>query len=376
MADCEDLIAQARQAYKSGNPARSQELLEEASHISPDNREVHSMLGLVYEALSESDLSIAEFRRALKIDPDHLTTLRNFARVLEKRGRRDEALQLIERALAIDPADPTTQRIHRRLASVNAQASPAAVSDTQGRTLCPCPICDTPVPADTDRRTCDLCGVNLVPLLTGRVRVDDLGEWGQKLLCSECGTEVTNYKAMHCLKCGHDFLTGKLPGATQPPTTPSVGATAVPTAPDGKSSDDQSGSASSCWACLVVTIVLVLLGYAILTHIERSVLGDLSRQEDGAQESQGMPAAVEPAPEPPSEGLLTGWLEVAVKWDPILGKCGRYSVRSITPTSSGGYDYVGIVDHHEAQQATTWGHRAGVYGSQGWEYTGTTSYWE
>lgn len=78
------------------------------------------------------------------------------------------------------------------------------------------------------------------------------------------------------------------------------------------------------------------------------------------------------ADSPLTERDLTSGLTAAVKSDPFFGQCGRYSVRSITP-SSGQYDYIGTVAHHNAFSASVRGHVRGGR-RHDWQFLNTASY--
>lgn len=258
MSDFDTLMDRAKRAIQQESLPRAQELLEEAALMAPGSRDVHSMLGVVYAKLGEPDLSIAEFRRVLKSDPDHLTTLRNLARVLEQQQRIDEAVGLIEHALVLDPEDAATNRVHKRLRGKIEGTDIPVFGEHADGLLGLCPVCENPIPLDTDRRTCDLCGVSWVPLISGRVRIEETLRVNEdQLVCAHCGSVIENYKAMHCVRCGQDFLTGGLPQA------PSVDAAASPGR--GSNSEQSGGTLRQpipIWGVIAgaVFVVAMLLG--------------------------------------------------------------------------------------------------------------------
>lgn len=211
MSDFDGLMVRARKAIQSERLHRAQALLEEAVLIAPHDRDVHSLLGVVHAKLGKPDRAATAFRRALEIDPDHPTTLQNFAGLLEQQHCIDEATALIEHALTIAPHDEATRRVHKRLLAKADGTYVDPIGGDEEDILGYCPICETPIPADTTRLKCGVCGVSWVPLTSGMVRIEQtLRADEDQLVCASCGSVIEDYRAMHCLRCGRDFLTGSL----------------------------------------------------------------------------------------------------------------------------------------------------------------------
>ncbi len=104
------------------------------------------------------------------------------------------------------------QRIGWSGGAAAAAHHPWAQADTAPHKRGHCPCCENPIPLDTRRITCDLCGLNLMPILSGRVRIENAAaDDKQRMVCSQCGSQVTDYESALCSRCGYDFLVGALP---------------------------------------------------------------------------------------------------------------------------------------------------------------------
>ena len=70
-----------------------------------DNAPTRYELGLVLDRAGRPGDAIAEYRRALDRNPNHLETLNNLGVVLAVQGRMDEAARHFERVIAVDPGN-------------------------------------------------------------------------------------------------------------------------------------------------------------------------------------------------------------------------------------------------------------------------------
>jgi len=67
---------------------------------------MHNNLGAAYLKMARYEDAVAEFRRALTIDPTYVEPYYNLGIVLLAFGRRDEAADVLRQGLAIDPDHP------------------------------------------------------------------------------------------------------------------------------------------------------------------------------------------------------------------------------------------------------------------------------
>ena len=83
----------------------------EAVRLMPNDPDARFMLGTIFGALGRSTEADAEFRRALKLDPDLITAYVSRASVLYELGRKNESQSLIDEALAKGGDDPVIQHL-------------------------------------------------------------------------------------------------------------------------------------------------------------------------------------------------------------------------------------------------------------------------
>lgn len=65
--------------------------------------EVHNGLGFALDLQKRTDEALAEFHRALELDPDYVPALNNLASTLARQGKLDEAASYYQRSLAAKP---------------------------------------------------------------------------------------------------------------------------------------------------------------------------------------------------------------------------------------------------------------------------------
>ncbi len=85
-----------------GRYGEAEEILRQALE-GLDNAPTRYELGLVLDRAGRPGDAIAEYRRALDHNPNHLETLNNLGVVLAGQGRMDEAARHFERVVAVDP---------------------------------------------------------------------------------------------------------------------------------------------------------------------------------------------------------------------------------------------------------------------------------
>ena len=72
----------------------------------PDNAIAHEVLGNVLLGRGHAEKALASFQRALRLDPQRVSTLSNMGLCLRDLGRIDEARSCLEQAANLDPLNP------------------------------------------------------------------------------------------------------------------------------------------------------------------------------------------------------------------------------------------------------------------------------
>jgi len=78
----------------------------EASRKNPDEPDIHFRIGLVYEALGESENAVEAMRQAWALNPESVGTVVALSRLLRRSGDMAGAEQVVTVAMNIAPADP------------------------------------------------------------------------------------------------------------------------------------------------------------------------------------------------------------------------------------------------------------------------------
>lgn len=104
----------------SGRPSETlqstQELATRALNLDDENASAHRLLGTVYYKRQEHDIAIAEFNRALEINPNDADTLDGLGAVQLYAGQPDASIKAIETALRFNPNLGPSGLIHLGLA--------------------------------------------------------------------------------------------------------------------------------------------------------------------------------------------------------------------------------------------------------------------
>jgi tetratricopeptide (TPR) repeat protein len=91
-------------AHKFDDAGKALDAAEKLSANDDEKKDVWFERGVVYEHMKKIDLSEAEFRRVLKVDPDNAEALNYIGYVLADRNMRlPESLELITKALELMP---------------------------------------------------------------------------------------------------------------------------------------------------------------------------------------------------------------------------------------------------------------------------------
>jgi eukaryotic-like serine/threonine-protein kinase len=87
----------------TGQPGPAAEFLRAAMAVSPRNASVHLMIGYAFVAKGDSKEGEAEYREALRLDPNHARALWSLYQMLRIQKRLDETQEAYEQLLRVDP---------------------------------------------------------------------------------------------------------------------------------------------------------------------------------------------------------------------------------------------------------------------------------
>jgi cytochrome c-type biogenesis protein CcmH/NrfG len=93
-----------------------------ALKLQPNNPDVITDLGVVYEQLADYDKALAAFERAQQVDPKHLQSLMNVG-VIEafRKNNPTRAIQAWKRVIELAPTSPQAADARQRLAALGAK---------------------------------------------------------------------------------------------------------------------------------------------------------------------------------------------------------------------------------------------------------------
>jgi tetratricopeptide (TPR) repeat protein len=98
--------ADAASLVKSGQPAAAIPILQRLLVASPANLQARNLLGIAYLNSSRMEDAAAQFKEALRIDPNFQPALKNLGVAEMALGHRVEAKRNFERFLKLNPTDP------------------------------------------------------------------------------------------------------------------------------------------------------------------------------------------------------------------------------------------------------------------------------
>jgi tetratricopeptide (TPR) repeat protein len=82
---------------------------------------VYNALGYAYFAQEQYDLSMKQYKEALKLSPEYVTAMNNLAHSYERKQQPSNAVELYEKVLAIDTKNTTAKR---RIESLKKRLAP------------------------------------------------------------------------------------------------------------------------------------------------------------------------------------------------------------------------------------------------------------
>ena len=119
-------LATAISELHAGHTDKALALCQEISRQYPNSAEAHNWLGVALADKSKLLEAIAEFRKAVALDPKLARAWTNLGSTLAKSGNTEESVQAFRKALAGDPKDPAA---HMNLAvALRASGDPRAAA--------------------------------------------------------------------------------------------------------------------------------------------------------------------------------------------------------------------------------------------------------
>jgi cytochrome c-type biogenesis protein CcmH/NrfG len=102
--------------------ARAIDAYNAALKLQPNNPDVITDLGVVYEQLADYDKALAAFERAQQVDPKHLQSLMNVG-VIEafRKNNPTRAIQAWKRVIELAPTSPQAADARQRLSALGAK---------------------------------------------------------------------------------------------------------------------------------------------------------------------------------------------------------------------------------------------------------------
>ncbi len=101
-----DLHTAQDEVYK-GDPNKAVPLVESLIQITPKYIHLHFLLGMAYKKSGQREKAIEAFKKALKIDQNHIPSLRELAEELVATARLDEAESIYRRIVELNQANAT-----------------------------------------------------------------------------------------------------------------------------------------------------------------------------------------------------------------------------------------------------------------------------
>ena len=88
-----------------------QKALKAEKNLEPENQAlIHNAMGYAYFAQEQYDISIRQYKEALKLYPEYVIALNNLGNVYEKKQMTVKALETYEEALKYEPKNNTAKR--------------------------------------------------------------------------------------------------------------------------------------------------------------------------------------------------------------------------------------------------------------------------
>ena len=121
----ENMADDAKQAYEKGVEAYQNEKLDEAlesfraaEQLEPFSPNIEFMLGRVLERADRSYQAIYHYERAIELDSNFFSAIKNLALLYQNAGFKNKAVEMWERGLSAAPDDAVKEQIKNHLVSL------------------------------------------------------------------------------------------------------------------------------------------------------------------------------------------------------------------------------------------------------------------
>ncbi len=123
------IVARARERIEAGDPYGAVHLLKEVTATGRAFADAHHLLGLAYSMISQPAEALAQFDRALALNPKYVDALLNRAVTLNELGRYEDAVAAFKAAQGLGAVDHTGFAAPEasRLANLHAELGEAYV---------------------------------------------------------------------------------------------------------------------------------------------------------------------------------------------------------------------------------------------------------
>jgi Flp pilus assembly protein TadD len=115
VANKDEALARATQAWDSGDVDRALFFYVKALHFEPTDTDLLARIGTIHRLQGNPEMAVRAYSMALRQDPDHFASLQGRGLVLMAHERDDLALKDFEQALVVDP---WAWRVHNGLGMI------------------------------------------------------------------------------------------------------------------------------------------------------------------------------------------------------------------------------------------------------------------
>ncbi len=106
--DVQKSLSEAAGFLQSGDFSAAEKILLQARRSSPNNSDVHNLLGIIYDQKSDFVSAEREYRTSIRLSAKAISPLANLGILLSRTGREKIAVQTFESVLRLNPNHPQT----------------------------------------------------------------------------------------------------------------------------------------------------------------------------------------------------------------------------------------------------------------------------